>query len=518
VHEDVRGRATPLSGDVTLSFESVSVNIDASYPDSADTGAAVQSSLRALGGSLASVTVSRTTTVEEPISNDDDSEGWVYSITFTSSGGNAAGFVGDTSLVSADTTLPTVEIEEIVTGTGSEVQIVTTSTDAGQLSGHWFLAFDGEETNNLAFNADATDVETELEALTGVGDVSVTRSALGGDGGCSWSITFDSPDYYSESGELPLLYAGGADSASPVEMLASTSGTAAVDVVREASGNLEPLTGSLTVAFDGASTEVAADATADEMADAINSLGTAGLVSVDRSTTNTARETHVWTVTFLEMGGNVDELDVSADNLISNGAISAVVAETNEGTGDSGLSGTFYLGYDNGGGIVWNWADALDVSTATADEFETALEALEGVGKVVVSRNEFQSASVVWSVTFMTLDTARPTISIESTAILPAAASVSASKTQACETPGVYRVIVSASTSLGGTFTLSYDGVDSAPLNYNASARDATLALQAEGLFDRLKSPHPTSAIRMVCQPLLGTSPSLLQLPTACRP
>jgi hypothetical protein len=310
---------------------------------SADDGAAVQASLRALGGSLASVTVARTATTETGTADDDsDLEGWVFSITFPSSEGNVEAFSGDTLLMSADSTSPTVAVDKIVTGTDREVQVVTTSTDSGSLSGNWFLAFDGEETNNLESGATYYQVETALEGLTGVGDVSVSRTD-NGNGGYSWSITFNSPDYDSATGELPLLYAGGADSASTVEMLTSSSGTASVTVERVTSGSLEPISGSLTVEFDGVSTEVAVDASADDMAMAINSLGKAGLVSVTRSTVSTAHHTYVWTVTFLEMGGDVAELDVTSANLSSSGVISVEVDETNTGMGGSGLSGDFYL-------------------------------------------------------------------------------------------------------------------------------------------------------------------------------
>ena len=124
-----------------------------------------------------------------------------------------------------------------------------------------FRAIDAEETDDLAFDASASDVKSALETLTNVGTVNVTRDDLGNDL-YAWSITFTEPTTSAyvanadiiEDGDgnvtstglsFPLLYVGGAES--DVGLGLETLGTGGgINVTRVKRGTLGPLSGQVT--------------------------------------------------------------------------------------------------------------------------------------------------------------------------------------------------------------------------------------------------------------------------------
>ncbi len=81
-----------------------------------------------------------------------------------------------------------------------EVQTITLGV--GVTGGSFTLAFDGEPTTGIAFNANAAAVESALEALIGIDDVTVTGSG-------PWVVTFDGP--FVSGQNVALLVADGAD-------------------------------------------------------------------------------------------------------------------------------------------------------------------------------------------------------------------------------------------------------------------------------------------------------------------
>ena len=121
-------------------------------------------------------------------------------------------------------------------------------------------AIDGEQTDDLAFDASASDVKSALETLTNVGTVNVTRDDLGNDL-YAWYITFTEPatsaanvdviedgDENVASTELsfPLLYAGGEESDAGLGL--ETLGTGGrINVTRVQRGTLGPLSGQVKV-------------------------------------------------------------------------------------------------------------------------------------------------------------------------------------------------------------------------------------------------------------------------------
>lgn len=110
--------------------------------------------------------------------------GSVYTVEFTGVDGSA-----NQSQLVASTTDAALFVLAVTTTDGiesaSEVQTVTL---VGQPTGGTFtLTFEAEETGNIAYNASAATVETELESLStiGSGNVTVTGSAGG-----PWTVTF----------------------------------------------------------------------------------------------------------------------------------------------------------------------------------------------------------------------------------------------------------------------------------------------------------------------------------------
>ncbi len=86
------------------------------------------------------------------------------------------------------------------TGTGNGWNLTITSTDFGinevqqvytdAASGNLTLTYSGETTGSILYNADASAVETALEALTNITDVTVTGE---GTSGTPWVVTFVDP-------------------------------------------------------------------------------------------------------------------------------------------------------------------------------------------------------------------------------------------------------------------------------------------------------------------------------------
>jgi len=77
----------------------------------------------------------------------------------------------------------------LVSGQGGTCEVQEVGIDGSTTDGHFHLTFDGETTNEIAFNAVAVDVEAALEALSNIGDGNVEVS--GGPGpGSVWSVRF----------------------------------------------------------------------------------------------------------------------------------------------------------------------------------------------------------------------------------------------------------------------------------------------------------------------------------------
>jgi len=169
-------------------------------------------------------------------------------------------------------------------GATNETQVVTlTGSPAG---GTFTLTFDGQTTSAIAWNATAATVKTELEALSNVTTVTVTKA------GFSYTVEFEDP--------------GGADVAEMTGSAASLSGISAVVTVTQAHSvaineqqrvafSSAATGGTFTLTYSGQTTSALDwDATAAEVDAALEALSNigAGDVSVSGSTGGP------WTITF----------------------------------------------------------------------------------------------------------------------------------------------------------------------------------------------------------------------------
>ncbi|KAL9189871.1 hypothetical protein ACHAXT_009546 [Thalassiosira profunda] len=82
---------------------------------------------------------------------------------------------------------------------------VSTGRDGSYISGTFTLAFRGEATNPLSYDADASTVKEELEALSTVARVHVERTPLDIVGGCTWTVSFLEDGARSHRGDMPML-------------------------------------------------------------------------------------------------------------------------------------------------------------------------------------------------------------------------------------------------------------------------------------------------------------------------
>jgi hypothetical protein len=127
--------------------------------------AAMATALEAAG--LGAVSVQR--------SAGDGRGGYSWSVTFTEVQGN----------------MTELSYNSELTGYGVTVDIA--SADGNELGGVWSLSLDGEHTAPLPYDATAAEVKTQLELLSTVGTVTVTRSAdddITPEGGSVYTVTF----------------------------------------------------------------------------------------------------------------------------------------------------------------------------------------------------------------------------------------------------------------------------------------------------------------------------------------
>lgn len=198
-------------------------------------------------------------------------------------------------------------IVSILIGDGTnEKQVVSL---VGNVTGGTFtLDFDGQETGNIAYDATANAVQTELEGLSNieVGDVEVT-----GDNGGPWTIEFKGN--LSDT-DVAVLIADGS-------LLESTNEQQTVSLA-SCSG------GTFTLDYEGDTTDPiahnASAATVESELEALPSIG-AGNVSVSGS--------GPWVVEFTGELTGVDVSLLTADGSNLTGKLDATISETTPGGG-----------------------------------------------------------------------------------------------------------------------------------------------------------------------------------------
>jgi hypothetical protein len=268
-----------------------------------------------------------------------------------------------------------------------EVQKVTTTATVGStVAGTFQLTIFGEQTAAMPHNVSAAAMKTAIENLgsTNGGNlafdftVNVIRSLVDLQGGYVWSITIITPASQSPN-VAPITCSGNA-------AFGSSNATCGVGTIID--GNY--IDGTFILAYDNAWTvSLDHDATATQVKNALETL--VGITTVDVSRTGPDTEGgYVWQVTFTGNDGDVLPLAVHS-SLVGTGVQIAVTAPTS----GNELSGTFTLAYNG----LATGAIPFDASAAVV---KTALEALNGVGSLVVTRTAQadMEEGYSWTVTF----------------------------------------------------------------------------------------------------------------------
>ena len=172
----------------------------------------------------------------------------------------------------------------------------------------------------------AGEIEDELEGLTAVGNVTVTASSSAGDaeGGCEWTVTFDTNT--GNIDEMKVASDNDVDSFATQRNTMGGSGAARVRVDTIQEGDASPLGGIFTLTFQGQTTGYLSSAATDvEVKHALEALDTIGTVQVTRSDAD-ANNGYEWSVEFTTELGDVSALIVD-DTALTGTAKFATVQE-----------------------------------------------------------------------------------------------------------------------------------------------------------------------------------------------
>ena len=262
----------------------------------------------------------------------DGQEGYTWTVTFVDDNGDVDQLIAYSSLQGKDAS---IQVTEVIKG--------------NELGGNYTLSLDDETTIDIAYDADASDIEEALlDSFSGIDSVEVAmKGATDPEGGRSYRITFMD----QEIGDVPLLQAGGS----------SLTGVSAVADVREVVKGSRARGDSLYVTFD-----MPTGCSVSEVPDA-SSCGAAILGGTIQADLNSA---------FI---GQTQSVGYDPDYGVQIVRVAAV-------------AGTFQLAYD----------DALTTplpASASTEEVRYALEALPKVLTVSVSRSTL-SGGYQWEVSF----------------------------------------------------------------------------------------------------------------------
>ncbi len=168
---------------------------------------------------------------------------------------------------------------------------IVTLQNGNVLGGSFRLEFQGETTSDIPYDADAAEIQQQLEMLSTVGKVSVYRSNANEQNGYSWEVEFLSDQ---NSGDLENLITHG-------ELLTTTNpdGHANIEI---SPGGIDGsyIKGSFQLEFQGEVTlPIDSNADVTTMKLALESLSTVGNVKVSRSEESIIGG-YTWFITFLK--------------------------------------------------------------------------------------------------------------------------------------------------------------------------------------------------------------------------
>lgn len=157
--------------------------------------------------------------------------------------------------------------------------------DGNYIGGYFIL----DSTNFMPADIEASAMEAQLELLTDFGDISVTRTGPSPQNGYTWMIT-----WMTASGDKPDLKA--------TNTLLGSGASIIVSEVQK--GNY--LGGKYNLEYDGIiSSDIAYDATADDLKSAITNMSSVGAVNVSESVYVSIEGGKSYEITFIGLGGDV---------------------------------------------------------------------------------------------------------------------------------------------------------------------------------------------------------------------
>lgn len=385
-----------------------------------------------------------------------------------------------------------VTVSTTVQGNAGLNEVQRFSLSSGVNGGTFTLTFDGQTTGNIAYNADASTVQTALEALSNVapGDVSVVKS------GTIWTVTFagvyaktnvpemtgDGANLTSSGGSMNILtLQNGEDAGFNVYTLSLGVGHGLNPQVRFRIG------ATLFTPYRALSSWTQAQLISDIQA--VTGSGTVFLRGGYRSHPNGNSVSFVlkWIGSMAFNTGSVT-LEISGGGSVAAHRVNAGYYSTLRDRDEvqyinllSATAGTFTITYDGQttSALAWN---------CTAAQVQTALEALSNLGSGDVEvyngvnghpTSQSQSNKGIITIKFKgTLtDTDVPEITLGVGSLVGSASKGTISEGDAANQRNeLQRIIVNAS---GGTFTLTFDGQTTGNISVGATAGDVQTALEA---------------------------------------
>ena len=344
--------------------------------------------------------------------------------------------------------------------------VVTEETVGNQLQGKILIgawAGSADKTGYMDYYTTAADMESQLENINSIGDVSVTRSTLGTKGpqvrSYQWTITFDSNFHSGIDSSLtwaspPAGAAGISRSWGPnvgdIQLLTCEtenlftshipSSSTKSCVVAETRPGTEPLTGTFVVAFDtrslnsvvlpslhnssaishdAKSTIAASGADGTSMEEILEAMPNIGDVSVSRSPVTNSTGGYTWTITFLRDSYSAAQCNFDDTGCPSQGDVPLLDANQIDGHAVSDFRAAMLpvatttittvevvKGNTLRGDFTLNVNGATPNSAsiawdATAADVDSKLEALSTIGNVDVTRvRTSKFGTHYWVVTF----------------------------------------------------------------------------------------------------------------------
>ncbi len=316
--------------------------------------------------------------------------------------------------------------------------------------GYFTITFDGQTTELLDYNASASDVETELENLSNITNVTVTGTGIESD---PWVITFNDPGYQDVSEITATDYFLFLEST----VSTTTQGKENTNEVQELYNNASQ--GYFTITFDGQTTVLLAyNASAPDVETELENLSNITNVTV----TGTGIESDPWIITFNDPGyQNVSEITATVSATTQGNATKEVQMLYNDAS-----QGSFTITFNSRTTGTLNY-------NASASEVESRLENLNNITGVTVIGRGIEGDP--WIITFDDPGKGNVAQIITQDSFASSGSSFANTTTEGNATNEVQKLYNAA---IAGSFTITFVDQTTGSLAYNASASTVATALE----------------------------------------